>query len=105
VPLSAGIRKLFEGIPKTRAKRILAGRTVRVVPAGDALYIVGRSIEEMILVEPRIRPGGKLYLAYALRDGDALADRLDHPGCSRREPTHGYRRAKPRRLGRAGSLA
>jgi hypothetical protein len=46
-----------------------------------------------------------LYITYGLRDDAALADYLGRLGCSRKESTHGYRRTKPRRLGRVGNTA
>ena len=103
--LSPDIHALFEGVPLSRIKRIIAGQPVRLVLMEGKLFILARNFEEMILVEPRIRPGGDLYLTYGLRDDVALADHLGRPGCRGKEPTHGYRRAKPRRLGRAGSVA
>ena len=106
MPLSPGIRKIFEDVPERLVRRLMGGQSVRVALVEGALYIFARNFEEMILVEPRIRPGGELRLAYAVRDRAALADMLDHlGGPKRKEPTHAYRRAKPRRLGRVGSIA
>jgi hypothetical protein len=107
VPLSPGIRRIFEGVPERVARSLIGGRSVRVALDGGALYIFARNFEEMILVEPRISPGGEPRLAYAVRDRTALADLLDRrlgiP--KRKEPNGEYRRSKPRRLGRAGSIA
>ena len=103
--LSPDIHSLFEDVTLSRIKKIIAGQPVRLVPMEGELFILARNFEQMILVEPRIRPGGELYITYGLRDDVALADYLGRLGCSRKEPTHGYRRSKPRRLGRAGSVA
>jgi hypothetical protein len=102
MPLSAGIRKAFDNVPLSRVRRILAGGAVCAVPAEDALYLFARNFEEMILVEPRFRPGGKVALTYALRDDAALADvlgRLAMP--TGKSPKQGNRRGHRRRLGRA----
>ena len=98
MPRSPGIRKLFEDVNEATVKRLVAGRAVRVLLVEDALYILTRSFEEVILVEPRIRPGGHLCLTYALRDERRLADRLAR---SRKDRKHECRRGKLRRLGRA----
>ena len=103
--LSPDIQSLFEDVSLSVIKRIIAGQPVRVVPMEGEVFILARNFEQMVLVEPRIRPGGELYVTYGLRDDAALADYLGRLGCSRKEPTHGYRRAKPRRLGRVGSIA
>ncbi len=103
--LSPDIHSLFEDVPLSVIKRITAHEAVRVIPMEGELFILAKNFEQMILVEPRIRPGGELYVTYGLRDDAALADYLGRLGCQEKEPTHGYRRAKPRRLGRAGSVA
>lgn len=103
--LSPDIHSLFEDVSLSVIKRIIAGQPVRVVPMGGEVFILARNFEQMILVEPRIRPGGELYITYGLRDDAALADYLDRLGMSRKEPTHEFRRGKPRRLGRTGTLA
>jgi len=107
VPLSTGIRKIFEGVPERVVRRLVDGQSVRVTLIEGALYIFARNFEEMILVEPRIRPGGELRLAYAVRDRAALADLLDRrlgmP--KRKEPNGEYRHAKARRPSRAGRPA
>jgi hypothetical protein len=105
VALSPDIHSLFEDVPLSRIKRIIAGQPVRLVPMEGELFILVRNFEQMILVEPRIRPGGDLYITYGLRDDVALADYLGRLGCSRKEPTHDYRRSRSRRLGRAGTVA
>jgi len=105
VALSPDIQSLFEDVSLSKVKRIIAGSSVRVVPMESGIFILARNFEEMILVEPRIRPGGDMYVTYGLRDDAALADYLDRLGMSRKEPTHEFRRGKPRRLGRTGTLA
>jgi hypothetical protein len=105
VALSPDIHSIFEDVSLSNIKRIIASQPVRVVPMEGEVFILARNFEQMILVEPRIRPGGELYVTYGLRDDAALADYLGRLGCGGKEPTHGYRRAKARRPGRAGSIA
>jgi len=106
MPCSPGIRKIFETVSESVVKRILAGRSVRVVPVEGTLYLFARGCEELILVEPRVRPGGALELVYALRNDEALAKEVARTGMSKKERlTPEYRRATPRRAGKNGSVA
>ena len=99
------IRVIFEDIDLRTVKRVIAGKPVRVVLLGNELFICARNYEELILVEPRIRKGGRLELAYALRDPALLAERLDVLKKPRKEAKTDYRSAQPRRLGRTGTRA
>jgi hypothetical protein len=99
-------RSIFLDVTLATVKRILAGAPVRVIPLGEELLICARNFEELILVEPRVRKDGSLGLGYALRDPQALADRLDllrKP--VKEQKKYDYRAGKPRRLGRAGKIA
>ena len=99
-------RSLFLGVTPATVKRILAGAPVRVVSLGDELLLSARNFQELILVEPRIRKDGSLGLGYALRDPDALADRLDLLRLPVKEQKKDdYRAGKPRRLRRTGKSA
>ncbi len=98
-------RLIFEEIQLRTVKRVIGGKPVRLVPLEKELLICARNFEEMILVEPRIRRGGGLELGYSLRDPALLAEWLDLLRKSPKEEKHEYRRGKPRRLGRAGSVA
>jgi hypothetical protein len=99
-------RSIFLDVTLATVKRILAGKPVRVVSLGDELLICARNFEELILVEPTIRKDGSLGLGYALRDPQALAERLDLLRKPMKEQKkHDYRAGKPRRLGRAGKIA
>ena len=99
-------RAIFLGVTLATVKRILAGKSARVVPLGGELLICARNFEELILVEPAIRKDGSLALGYALRDPQALADRLDLLRKPVKEQKKvDYRTGKPRRLGRAGKIA
>jgi hypothetical protein len=99
-------RSIFLNVTLATVKRILASSPVRVVPLGEELLICARNFEELILVEPRVRKDGSIGLGYALRDPQALADRLDllrKPVKEKKKDD--YRTGKPRRLGRAGKIA
>lgn len=99
-------RSIFLDVTLATVKRILAGKPARVVSLGDELLICARNLEELILVEPTIRKDGSLGLGYALRDPQALADRMDllrKP--VKEQKKDDYRTGKPRRLGRAGKIA
>jgi hypothetical protein len=99
-------RSIFLEVTLATVKRILAGAPVRVVPLGEELLICARNFQELILVEPRVRKDGSLGLGYALRDPEALADRLDLLRKPVKEQQKvDYRAGKPRRLGRAGKIA
>jgi hypothetical protein len=106
LPCSPRIRKLFQDVSEATVRRIIAGRTVRVVPVEGVLYLFVIGFKDLILVEPRVRRGGALELAYALRDDGALAEHLDRPRTPRKAPSsHEYRSGTQRRLGRSGTVA
>ncbi len=99
-------RAIFLEVTLATVKRILAGRPARIIPLRGELLICARDFEELILVEPTIRKDGSLGLGYALRDPQALADRLDllrKP--VKEQKKYDYRKGQPRRLGRAGRIA
>jgi hypothetical protein len=99
-------RAIFLEVTLATVKRILAGKPARIVPLGGELLIGARGFEELILVEPTIRKNGSLGLGYALRDPEALAQRLEllrKPVKEQKE--YDYRAGKPRRLGRTGKSA
>ncbi len=104
--LLPGTRSIFLDVTLATVKRILAGKPVRVVSLGDELLICARNFEELILVEPTIRKDRSLGLGYALRDPQALVEKLDllrKP--VKEQKKYDYRAGKPRRLGRAGKSA
>jgi len=99
-------RAIFQEVTMATVKRILAGKPARIVALGGQLLICARNFEELILVEPTIRKDGSVGLGYALRDPEALAQRLEllrNP--VKEQKKYDYRAGKPRRLGRAGKSA
>jgi len=99
-------RSIFLDVTLATVKRILAGKPARIIPLGGELLICARNFEELILVEPSFLKDGSLGLGYALRDPEALAERLDLLRKPMKElQKYDYRTGQPRRLGRAGRSA
>jgi hypothetical protein len=70
-------RSIFENVDLRTLRRVIGGKPVRLKSLENGLLICARSGEELVLVEPHIRPGGRLELTYSLRDPALLAEALD----------------------------